>query len=210
LYKLFISHSTLDDAFVDLMVDKLKGAGFTTWIDHRDILYGEIWSQAIETALSEANAMILVLSEAAIKSYSVEAEWESYLGQKIIFPILLGISPARMPVRLRLIQAQVYDQKKARAWHDLINAIRATLEKKSDAIPPRPMVIESDEFQAYSPDHRVELQLPSPVVSEPISNAVQQYIDLLRPIPTENPRFWMASQFVTENLYSHFRGQPDD
>lgn len=99
----FISHSTLDDAFVTQLAHKLSACGLCPWVDHMHILPGADWDIALESALNAADALIIALSPEATWSIVVKAEWSYFaeMGKKI-YPLLWRTT--EVPFRLRVLQ----------------------------------------------------------------------------------------------------------
>jgi len=75
--KIFISHSSKDKAFATWIGTDLKGAGHKPWFDEWDIRVGESIPQKISEGISEADFIIVILSENAIESKWVEREWQT-------------------------------------------------------------------------------------------------------------------------------------
>lgn len=101
---IFISHSTKDDEFVTRLHIALQRRGYATWVDHiTNIPPGVLWDEALDAALRECTVMILVLSNAALNSQVVGAEWRQFYGdKKPIIPI--RIEPCVAPLLLRHLQ----------------------------------------------------------------------------------------------------------
>lgn len=87
---IFISYSHKDKKYVEKLEQKLIEEGFNVWIDHR-IDYGSQWTQAIETAIDNCDAYIVVMSEDAKKSSWVQREMiHAERRKKPFFPLLLS------------------------------------------------------------------------------------------------------------------------
>ena len=100
---IFISHSTQDDLFVNRLRNVLRKHGYETWVDHSDVLPGKIWDQVVEEVLGTVDLMILILSNSAIKSHAVAAEWREFLNlNKTIIPV--RIEECRPPMLIRHLQ----------------------------------------------------------------------------------------------------------
>ena len=128
----FISHSTKDDAFVDLLTAKLHGCGVQTWVDHHNILPGADWDTALESALHASDALIVVLTPPSNRSIVVKAEW-SYFGEsgKKIYPILLGNTG--IPFRLRVLQYTDFQTDPVKAFRRLKDALGVAQCSVADA-----------------------------------------------------------------------------
>jgi len=102
----FISYSRNDSEFALRLAQDLKTAGASVWLDQLDIQPGVPWDNAIETALSQAPLMLLVLSPDSAKSDNVRNEISFALEEgKVIIPVLY----ADCTVPLRLQRAQRID-----------------------------------------------------------------------------------------------------
>lgn len=97
---IFLSHSTANDNFVNKLADELHIHGFQTWIDHQDMPAGSRWVAQLESALTQSDVMLLVLSETSINSSYVESEWHTFfnMGRKII---PLRLDNCELPLFLR-------------------------------------------------------------------------------------------------------------
>ncbi len=73
----FISHSSKDKTFATWLGTDLKAAGHTPWFDAWDIQVGESIPQKVAEGLREADFVVVVLSDHAIKSRWVEREWHA-------------------------------------------------------------------------------------------------------------------------------------
>ena len=104
---IFLSYSSKDRQPVERLADKLKAQGFEVWTD-REILPGEDWQSAIETALDQASVFLFILSENSLGAPWQELELgmalRSAVGQskKTVIPVLLGgADPAALPLFLQ-------------------------------------------------------------------------------------------------------------
>jgi hypothetical protein len=92
--KIFISHSSQDDMFVDQLFSDLSLTGHTPWTDEKQIKVGQPIMKKIEEGLSQSRYCIVVLSQASVASKWVDEEWRGkywdlMAGQKIkIMPVL--------------------------------------------------------------------------------------------------------------------------
>ncbi|MFZ4628366.1 MAG: toll/interleukin-1 receptor domain-containing protein, partial [Blastocatellia bacterium] len=89
--------------------------GFEVWTD-REILPGEDWQSAIETALDQASVFLFILSENSLGAPWQELELgmalRSAVGQskKTVIPVLLGgADPAALPLFLQNRQLILID-----------------------------------------------------------------------------------------------------
>jgi len=112
---IFLSYSSKDRQPVERLAEKLKAQGFEVWTD-REILPGEDWQSAIETALDQASVFLFILSENSLGAPWQELELgmalRSAVGQskKTVIPVLLGgADPAALPLFLQNRQLILID-----------------------------------------------------------------------------------------------------
>ncbi len=88
-HRIFVSYSREDREFANWVKDSLASDTYETWIDHNNIKASQIWLLAIEAALKSCDAMVLVLSPAALKSPFVHAEYLAIINMgKPLIPVL--------------------------------------------------------------------------------------------------------------------------
>ncbi len=73
-HDVFVSYSTRDQATALAVVSGLESAGIRCWIAPRDIKAGDVWAQAIVSAIAASRAMVLVFSSHANRSSHVVNE----------------------------------------------------------------------------------------------------------------------------------------
>ena len=92
--KIFISHSSEDKPFARWIGTDLNAAGHSPWLDEWEIKVGESIPNRISEGVKEADFVIVVLSDHAVKSNWVEREWQNKywdevrLGSIQVLPIL--------------------------------------------------------------------------------------------------------------------------
>lgn len=103
----FVSHASADkESFVRELVDRLRGSGIDAWIDEQQLLAGDSLPRLPER-IAESDAIVIVLSEAALERPWVRNEIESAVYQHVenekrIIPILLGgLQPHEIPAALQ-------------------------------------------------------------------------------------------------------------
>lgn len=89
--KVFISHSSSDKAFVNLLVKILDFHHIDNWYDSSNILPGSNFSKEIEDALNGSESLIIVISKNSLQSEWVRREVIYFQATKpnSIIPILL-------------------------------------------------------------------------------------------------------------------------
>ncbi len=135
---IFISHSTKDNIFARDLADGLREAGFNVWLDLDSIRDGEAWLRAIQRAVEECEALVVVLSKHGRDSEWVEREALLAMDlHKTLFTALVE----DVPLPLHLINRQYTDFRHdvESATKKLIVALR-DLPRESDSpqFPPTP------------------------------------------------------------------------
>ena len=93
--KLFISHSSQDKGYANLLYADLKDAGCIPWLDQWDILGGQSIPTEIEKGIDNSDFLLILLSKNSVTSSWVRAEWESSIWdenqdkQVRVIPILI-------------------------------------------------------------------------------------------------------------------------
>src|SRR5262245_51134797 len=91
---LFLSYSTKDLDYANVLEADLKSNDFVVWRDKSNIRGGEAWQKAIKDALSEAYAVVLIQSPHSETARWVGEEVEYARSQSIpVIPILLDGKP---------------------------------------------------------------------------------------------------------------------
>ena len=72
--KLFIAHSSHDDAFVRTLREALADHGIDGWIDSRELQGGDLLWSELQKAIEKASAFAVVVSPAALQSNWVGKE----------------------------------------------------------------------------------------------------------------------------------------
>jgi TIR domain len=73
LGKVFISHSSVDKPFVRRLTARIRRAGFEVWLDKHELIAGDPLGEKIARALTEANVVLVVVSD-----HSVKSKWLRY------------------------------------------------------------------------------------------------------------------------------------
>jgi hypothetical protein len=101
--KIFISYNHSDAAFVNNLVEQLKGTGFKIWIDRLELKAGDSIITRIGAAITTSQFVLAVLSPNSIRSRWVQHELEIVSTLEIqghhikLIPILYNIKPSERP-----------------------------------------------------------------------------------------------------------------
>lgn len=120
----FVSYAREDYDVAQRLAADLRAAGLDVWIDQRNIRAGEKWDAAVEKALDQSPAMLMVLSPDAVESQAVMDEVSYALDEgKCVVPVLHRA--CRIPMRMRRLHyvdlTQSYDDGVERVVEALRN-----------------------------------------------------------------------------------------
>jgi TIR domain len=103
----FLCHSSGDKHAVRRLERRLRGDGFGTWLDEKELLPGEDWDRVIRAAVRKADMVIVLLSnDSTTKSGYVQKEVRYVLDiaeeqpEGAIFLIPARLEECRVPERL--------------------------------------------------------------------------------------------------------------
>ena len=121
----FVSYKNenLDFYFAENIISRLEKEGFTTWTDLK-IGAGEEWRNAIDLAIKNAFALIVIMTPEAKASEYVTYEWAFAWGVGIrVIPVML--KPTELHPRLEALQYLDFTKAKSQPWDKLIEEVRA-------------------------------------------------------------------------------------
>lgn len=99
----FLSYARADADFALRLADDLRASGVELWIDQRDIVPSQRWDRAVEGALRDCTAVVVVLSPRAVASENVLDEVGFAIDhQKDVIPVLL--ETCDVPIRINRMQ----------------------------------------------------------------------------------------------------------
>jgi hypothetical protein len=94
--KVFISHSSTDEALASKVVSYLERAGLDVWYDKREIMAGDNWADKVAQGLRESDAMVVLLTPSGLESDFMRRDIDYALSQKPfkrrVVPVLVGDS----------------------------------------------------------------------------------------------------------------------
>jgi hypothetical protein len=135
--KYFLSYTRQDSAFVLKLATELREAGVNLWLDQLDIVGGQRWDRAVQTALETCQGMIAVLSPQALASNNVLDEVSYALDEeKVVIPILWR--SCAIPVRLRRIHYIDFTVDYNTGFSQLLKALQSEQAQETTA-PPAPI-----------------------------------------------------------------------
>lgn len=125
---IFISYSRRDwESHVRPLVERLRQAGFSVWVDQHLLQGGQDWRDEINHALDRCGRMILCVSPDALESKFVRLEYRYFLDEnKPIIPIICR--ETKLLPELRPLQYIAYD----------MDALIRLLNAQAPGAPPPP------------------------------------------------------------------------
>lgn len=118
----FISYKHEDEAFASNLIRQVQLAGFTVWIDTEQLRAGENWREAINFAIRDAFALVVVITPEAKASEYVTYEWAYALGAGVkIIPIMLR--PAELHPQLEMLQYLDFSDAARPPWDRLVRRL---------------------------------------------------------------------------------------
>jgi WD40 repeat protein len=99
----FVSYSRQDSAFVGRLVSSIEGRGKQVWRDTDGIADGEVFPQAIRTAIEQSDAFLFVITPAAVQSAYCEneVEYARELKKRIVPVLRLPVPDPELPAEVR-------------------------------------------------------------------------------------------------------------
>jgi hypothetical protein len=133
--KVFISYACEDRELAKRLSRWLEGAGFDVWLDESNILPGDNWAEKVSQALKESQAMVVLVSPAAMDSKWVRHEIEFALGAKEysgrLVPVFVGprdkIPEDRLPWILRRLKGiELTDRAEEESLREIAEVLSAS------------------------------------------------------------------------------------
>lgn len=119
---IFISYSHNDSDFVNALIEKLKEADFSAWIDAEQLRAGEDWRQSIDDGIRASFVLIAVMSPEAKSSEYVTYEWAYAWGAGVkVIPVLLHKTD--LHPRLAALQYLDFMHPQQRPWEQLLKRL---------------------------------------------------------------------------------------
>jgi hypothetical protein len=118
----FISYKHEDKTFVETLIRQLQTAGFTVWIDNEQLRAGENWRQAINDAVRDAFALIVIITPDSKTSEYVTYEWAFAQGAGVkIVPLMLRMSD--LHPQLEMLQFLDFTDPARPPWDKLMRRL---------------------------------------------------------------------------------------
>ena len=120
---IFVSYARKDKDFARRLISRLRESGRIPWQDIRNLRGGSEWQTAIDDALRNAEALVVVMSPQATKSQYVTYEWAFALGAGI--PVIPAVVKKGTELHPRLMNFHYIDFTTGRGapWVNLRKAL---------------------------------------------------------------------------------------
>lgn len=104
--KVFLSYSRADMAVADDLVTSLEAAGFTVFIDRRDLPYGEKWQQVLYEYIRDSDTVVFLVSGYAVSSQWVRWELQQVtdLKKRLVPVVISPIPPEILPPAIASVE----------------------------------------------------------------------------------------------------------
>lgn len=123
----FVSYSSSNGDFAELLKIKLEQSGITVWRDVHEIAAGEEWRNEIDYGLLHSDCIIIILNKHAAESAYVTYEWAFALGNgKKVIPVLL--EDCEVHPRIKVLQYLDFTDNK-RPWETLSESVHKVYGK---------------------------------------------------------------------------------
>lgn len=133
----FISYDSADEEFVAEVICQLEGAGFRVWSDHQRLRKGSAWREAIDQAIRDSFALLVILTPAANESHQMMYEWMFALGVGVQVVPLIREETDLHPRLASLVRLD-FAAGDALPWGKLIRLVQDASARDQSRLGSRP------------------------------------------------------------------------
>jgi len=141
--RIFVSHSSLDKEFANLVVARLRAADMEPWVDSENILVGDDILDGLGSGLKTMDLFLLIVSAASLKSSWVDREvkfaiWEEIKRKEaLVLPFIVDDTAVEeLPWYLTKVHARHIGPDTAGA-DVLAGAVRDVIARRSASYSPK-------------------------------------------------------------------------
>jgi len=135
--RVFLSYSRVDRDLSERLARDLEAKGFEVWLDTAQLQAGDLWEEQITQAIDktlERGALVLLMSEASLRSVSVRNEVRQALARKgRVIPCLVHGTTNAVPPELRTIPWLDFSPSYERGLSTLVHTLNAPPEPVPDS-----------------------------------------------------------------------------
>ena len=180
-YDVFISYAREDHVVADRLARRLTDTGFRVFIDKASVIPGGRFDEAIDVALREAQAVVVLWSEVSVGKDWIKDEANAALSRSNVVPCFLDhIDPSKLPLRFRALQTVDLRDWVGERDHDGYVQLLAALYK---LCPER----EPSRSRHFPARNVARVSLDDEIRNFPLSTDMARAIELA--VATERPLF---------------------
>ncbi len=186
--RIFISYCREDAAFARLLKTYLEEAHLCVWMDS-GIPAGETWRDAIDHAILESEALVVILSAHSASSRYVNYEWAFALGAGLtVVPLLLGPPLQDLHPALAARERLDFPDPPSGPWNELLSRVKELSGSGHPARKPAPFTAIEDAARGLDSLDAAERlraigtlkQMNNPAATEILVRALQHPVSNVR------------------------------
>jgi len=139
--RIFVSHSSLDKEFANLVAARLRETDMEPWVDSENILVGDDILDSLGSGLKTMDLFVLIVSAASLSSSWVEREvkfaiWEEIKKEALVLPFIVDHTAIEeLPWYLTKVHARHIGPDAAGA-EILAGAVREVIARRATSCSP--------------------------------------------------------------------------
>jgi TIR domain-containing protein/uncharacterized protein DUF2510 len=137
--KVFVSYARRDRETVELLLQDMRRAQHTVWVDEQ-LTGGQAWWDTILATIRGADLFVIALSPDLLKSRACHAEYEYAVAcRRTVLPVMVAtVSPQMAPPAIANAQILNYVERTPNATIDLVTALATAQPSQELPDPPPP------------------------------------------------------------------------
>lgn len=140
----FLSYDHDNHHFADQVTDKLEGKNIKIWQDIHDLRGGDRWADEIDKAISDAYAIIVILTPESEVSSFVTYEWSFAMGKsKLVIPLLFQKCETIHP-KLEQFQYLDFSVRFNKPWERLIQRLQDQIQFQLEELDQNKLAVEPE------------------------------------------------------------------
>jgi TIR domain len=137
--KVFVSYARRDRETVELLLQDMRRAQHTVWVDEQ-LTGGQAWWDTILATIRGADLFVIALSPDLLKSRACHAEYQYAVAcRRTVLPVMVAtVSPQMAPPAIANAQILNYVERTPNATIDLVTALATAQPSQELPDPPPP------------------------------------------------------------------------